>query len=174
MLGLGRDRAAYSENSTGALATSFLKIGDRLWMQRASGALFYYLDGGIYTMGYRKRKSSRTLEQAEIRAAGLAAIDPKMDFGSDRSLSNLQAQINQLQGKINAYNTALTTVDNLRSDIKDCEKTLADLSDRMLIGVAFQYGKDSAEYEMAGGVRKQERIRRSTIARIRAEEDAAV
>ncbi len=28
----------------------------------------------------------------------------------------------------------------------------------MLIGVAFKYGKDSIEYEMAGGVRKSDRV----------------
>lgn len=38
----------------------------------------------------------------------------------------------------------------------------------MLIGVAFRYGKDSREYEMAGGVRKSERIRRSTVGRLKA------
>ena len=121
-------------------------------------------------MGYRRRKSNRILEQAEVRAAGLVAISPKIDFGNGRSLNNLQNQINQLQGKINAYNTALTTVDNLRREIKNCEKALGDLSDCMLTGVAFEYGKDSAEYEMAGGVRKSERVRRSSAARLRVEE----
>lgn len=126
-----------------------------------------------FIMAYRRRKSTRILEQAEIRAAGLAAINPKLDFGSDRSLNNLQDQIDQLQAKINTYNTALTTVDTLRSEIKAREKALGDLSDRMLIGVAFEYGKDSPEYEMAGGVRKSERVRRSSVARMRVEDTAA-
>jgi hypothetical protein len=38
----------------------------------------------------------------------------------------------------------------------------------MLIGVAFKYGKDSREYEMAGGVRKSERVRRSSVNRLKA------
>jgi hypothetical protein len=123
-------------------------------------------------MGYRKRKSTRVLEQAEVRAAGLAAIDSSIDFGGDRSLNNLNDQINQLQEKINAYNTALTAVDTLRSEIKEREKSLGDLSEQMLIGVAFQYGKDSPEYQMAGGVRKSERIRRSSVSRMKADEAA--
>ena len=122
-------------------------------------------------MGYQRRKSTRTLEQAEIRAAGLAAIDPEIDFGDDRSLQNLNSQINELQERINAYNMALTTVDNIRNDIKAREKALGELSEKMLIGVAFQYGKDSTEYQMAGGVRKSDRIRRSSAARIKVEEN---
>ena len=41
----------------------------------------------------------------------------------------------------------------------EAEKTLMALSEKMLLGVAFEYGKDSAEYEMAGGVRKSQRKR---------------
>jgi hypothetical protein len=45
---------------------------------------------------------------------------------------------------------------------------LGELSEKMLIGVAFKYGKDSREYEMAGGVRKSERVRRSSVNRLKA------
>ena len=39
--------------------------------------------------------------------------------------------------------------------------------------IAFQFGKDSTEeYQMAGGVRKRDRIRRSTVARIKAEDES--
>jgi hypothetical protein len=34
---------------------------------------------------------------------------------------------------------------------------LKDWNERMLAGVATAYGKDSSEYEQAGGVRKSER-----------------
>jgi hypothetical protein len=33
----------------------------------------------------------------------------------------------------------------------------------MLTGVAFQFDKDSREYEMAGGIRKSKRIRKGVI-----------
>jgi hypothetical protein len=36
-----------------------------------------------------------------------------------------------------------------------------DLTERMLAGVGSKYGKDSTEYEKAGGVRKSERKRRA-------------
>jgi hypothetical protein len=83
----------------------------------------------------------------------------------------------QLRSKIDAYNTALSVIDSSQTEIEQLEKTLGDLSEKMLIGVAFKYGKDSPEYEMAGGVRKSDseallrsadRIRKSTASRLKA------
>lgn len=115
----------------------------------------------------RQKRTSRRLENTELRAAGLKAIDPDLDFGDSRSLSNLTAMIEQLRTKIDAYNTALSVIDSSRTEIALLEKAMGELSDQMLIGVAFRYGKDSREYEMAGGVRKSERIRRSVNNRIK-------
>lgn len=122
----------------------------------------------------RKKRTSRVLEKAELRVAGLKAVDTTMDFGGVRSLANLTAQIEQLRSKIDAYNTALAIIDSSKTEIESLEKSLSDLTDQMLIGVAFKYGKDSREYEMAGGVRKSERIRRSTTSRLKATTDDAV
>ena len=46
--------------------------------------------------------------------------------------------------------------------MEQLDKTLNDITEKMLIGVAYKYGKDSLEYEMAGAVRKSDRIRKST------------
>ncbi len=120
-------------------------------------------------MVYQKRKTSRILEEIEVRATGLAAIDPNMDFGDERSLKNIGKKTALLREKLNAYNTALTDADTLRSEIKELEKEMAVLSSEMLLAVAFRYGKDSLEYQKAGGVRRSERIRRSSHARIEVE-----
>jgi hypothetical protein len=74
----------------------------------------------------------------------------------------------QLRSKIDAYNTALAIIDSSKTEIAALEKNLGELADQMLIGVAFKYGKNSPEYEMAGGVRKSERIRRSSVSRLKA------
>jgi hypothetical protein len=42
------------------------------------------------------------------------------------------------------------------------------LCERLLLAVAVKYGKDSQEYVMAGGVRKSDRIRKSTATRLKA------
>lgn len=116
----------------------------------------------------RKKRTSRMLENVELRAAGLKAIDPKIDFGDERTLINLNTQMEELRAKLDAYNTALAIIDSSKTEIDALEKSLGDLADQMLIGVAFKYGKNSREYEMAGGVRKSERIRRSTMSRLKA------
>ncbi|HEY9675586.1 MAG TPA: hypothetical protein V6D11_29355 [Waterburya sp.] len=116
----------------------------------------------------RKKRTSRLLEKAELRSAGLKAINLTLDFGDGRNLNNLTQIMEQLRTKIDAYNTALSVIDSSQGEIEELEKTLGDLCEKMLIGVAFQYGKDSREYEMAGGVRKSERIRKSTAGRLKA------
>lgn len=120
-------------------------------------------------MVYKKRSVSRSLEQARLRYAGVKTIDPQLDFGDDRSLSVMAELMAQLEDKLTDYNSALTHVDTLRAEIKEMEQTLGTLSSEMLLAVAFRYGKDSVEYQMAGGVRRQERIRRSSYARIEAD-----
>jgi HAMP domain-containing protein len=119
----------------------------------------------------RKKRTSRILEKAELRSAGLKAISPTLDFGDTRNLSNLTQVMEQLRTKIDSYNTALSIIDSSQGEIEELEKTLGDLCEKMLIGVAFQYGKDSHEYEMAGGVRKSDRIRKSTASRLKASTD---
>lgn len=119
----------------------------------------------------RKKRTSRVLEKAELRSAGLKAIDATLDFGDARNLNNLTQLIEQLRSKIDAYNTALSVIDSSQAEIEELEKSLGDLSEKMLIGVAFKYGKDSREYEMAGGVRKSDRIRRSRMSRLKAGAD---
>ncbi|ALF53193.1 hypothetical protein ACX27_10605 [Nostoc piscinale CENA21] len=116
----------------------------------------------------QKRRTSRIVEKAELRISGLKAIDPNMDFGDNRNLQNMIQLIEQYRAKLNAYNTALVVIDSTKLEMEQLEKSLGELNDRMLIGVAFKYGKDSVEYEMAGGVRKSERVRRSSVSRLKA------
>ncbi|WP_199336523.1 hypothetical protein [Oscillatoria sp. FACHB-1407] len=108
------------------------------------------------------------LGKAELRAAGLKAINPQLDFGNSRSVEQLTDLIAKLRARIDAYNTALAVIDSSKSEIESLEKMLGELTEQLLIGVAYQYGNDSREYEMAGGVRKSDRVRRSSISRIRA------
>ncbi len=59
-------------------------------------------------------------------------------------------------------------INTTRSEIEEMEKNLGALSERILLGVACRYGKDSTEYGMAGGVRKSDRIRKSRATRLKA------
>ncbi len=122
----------------------------------------------------RQKRTYRVLEKAELRIAGLKAIDPSMDFGDARNLQNVAQVIQQYRSKIDAYNTTLAVIDSYKSEMKELEKTLSDLNEKMLLGVAFKYGKDSYEYQMAGGVRKSDRIRKSRATRLRSTSEEAL
>jgi hypothetical protein len=121
----------------------------------------------------RAKRRSRILQNAEIRAAGLASIDQKINFGDACNLENMNQLIEELRKNIVSYNTALSVIDSSRTQIKQLEKSLGDISERMLTGVACKYGKDSKEYEMAGGVRKSDRVRKSTATRLKSTPDEA-
>ncbi|MBH8555993.1 hypothetical protein I8751_27360 [Nostocaceae cyanobacterium CENA357] len=115
----------------------------------------------------RQKRTYRVLEKAEFRTAGLKAIDSTMDFGDGRNLENMTQLIEQYRTKIDAYNTALAVIDSSKTEMDELDKALSDLTEKMLIGVAFKYGKDSHEYQMAGAVRKSDRIRKSQATRLK-------
>lgn len=107
----------------------------------------------------RKKRSSRALEKATVRFDGIKSVNPKLDAGGGFTAPGYEKAIVQLRADISAYNTVLSTVDALQNRIADSEKEVSEYSERMLLGVAARYGKDSNEYEMAGGVRKRDRKR---------------
>ena len=107
----------------------------------------------------RQKRSSRTLDKAQRRLAGIQSIDEKVDLGSGLTAQNYVKTIDALRKKIDAYNKALSNVDALQNDVNEAERLLAEQSEKMLLGVAVKFGKNSSEYEMAGGVKKSDRKR---------------
>ena len=115
----------------------------------------------------RQKRTSRIIEKAEFRSAGLKAIDSSMDFGDNCNLENLTQSIEQLRTMIDTYNAALAVIDSSKTKIDDMEKSLSNLSDKLVRGVAFKYGRNSSEYEIAGGVRESDRIRKGRLTRLK-------
>jgi multidrug efflux pump subunit AcrA (membrane-fusion protein) len=115
----------------------------------------------------RQKRISTVVEKAQQRLAALTSVDPALDFGNNLSITAYRAEAADAQAKLDAYNTLLSQVDEAYNAFQSAEKSLRDLSERMLAGVASKYGKDSNQYEMAGGVRKSERkrpVRKKTAA----------
>ncbi|MEH2062695.1 MAG: hypothetical protein V7K50_10490 [Nostoc sp.] len=119
----------------------------------------------------RRKRSSRILEKAEFRVAGLKAIDPNINFNDTYNLQNLNQLIENFHNTLDEYNAALAMIDSSRKKLDEMEKTLSQVSDKMLMGVGFKYGKNSNEYELAGGVRDSERIRKSRLTRLKSNTD---
>ncbi|MBN3907484.1 MAG: hypothetical protein HWQ35_13250 [Nostoc sp. NMS1] len=119
----------------------------------------------------RRKRSSRILEKAEFRVAGLKAIDPNINFNDTYNLQNLTQLIDNFHNMLDDYNAAIAMIDSSRKKLDEMEKTLSQVSDKMLMGVGFKYGKNSNEYELAGGVRDSERIRKSRLTRLKSNTD---
>lgn len=107
----------------------------------------------------RKKRNPQIIEKAQNRLSGMQAIDAKLELGPTLSVVLYSKHINDLRAKVNTYNTMLSSIDELQSQIDAAERFLAAYSEQMLAGIVAKFGKDSFEYEKAGGVRKSERKR---------------
>ncbi|MBD2413028.1 hypothetical protein FACHB389_02240 [Nostoc calcicola FACHB-389] len=121
----------------------------------------------------RKQKTSPLLEKTEQKIIGFKSINSSLDFGDSISLNHLTELAEQLHNEIDQYNMMLTALDSAKAKMQTLEKTIREISERLVSGVALKYGKDSREYEMTGGVRKSDRIRKATITRLKSTAAAA-
>ncbi|MCC5627847.1 hypothetical protein LC613_06730 [Nostoc sphaeroides CHAB 2801] len=115
----------------------------------------------------RQKRTSRVLEKAELRASGMKSIVPSIKFEENYTLEKLIESIEQLRNKLDVHNSALAIVDSSLTEVEQMEKNLKQFSEKMLMVVAIKYGKDSAEYEMAGGVRNSDRLRKMRASRLK-------
>jgi hypothetical protein len=108
----------------------------------------------------RRKRSSDVIDKAQRRLAGLRSIDLNLNLGNGLSTDTFAALIADSQHKLEAYNTALSIVDQTYSNILQAEKALSEYSERMLTGVSSKYGRYSNEYMMAGGTPRRTTRRR--------------
>ena len=110
----------------------------------------------------RRKRSSDTIDKAQRRIAGMRSIDASLDLGNGLTTDTFAALITESQQKLEAYNTALSIVDQTYNDILQAETVLAEYSERMLTGVSSKYGRYSNEYIMAGGTPRRTPRRRTS------------
>ena len=115
-----------------------------------------------------KKYESRMLAQLQKRIAGLHSIDATLDLGAGITVKGLAQVAGQLQHSVGAYNTSLSDADANRLTIKDLEAKARDLHERCLAGVAARFGKNSVEYQKAGGKKKSERMRPGQLKKAKA------
>ncbi|MHC5938125.1 hypothetical protein [Nostoc sp.] len=116
----------------------------------------------------RQKRDSRTLSKAEMRLASIKSISLTLDIGEGVTVKDYTDKIESLRQSLEAYNTTLSTIDVLLTQITENERGLADYSEKFLLGVAYKFGKNSHEYQMAGGTRKSDvydgrRLRKRTV-----------
>lgn len=108
----------------------------------------------------RRKKTSAMLVKGEQRLAGLKSIDATLDLGNGLTPVSFEQDVNTLRLAIEAYNTLLSKVDEASNAIEQAERQVAIASENALLGVKIKFGKDSSQYEMAGGTRLSDRRRR--------------
>ncbi|OUL28499.1 hypothetical protein BV372_24840 [Nostoc sp. T09] len=107
----------------------------------------------------RQKRSSKVLERAVRRAASMNSINPNLDVGNGLTLPAFSTLIEKMQTQEYAYNSALSNLDGLYREMLETERELGDMTELILLGVATKFGKSSVEYNMAGGVPKNQRRR---------------
>jgi hypothetical protein len=98
-----------------------------------------------------KTRGSVALDKAQRRLASLKSIDEELDLGHGLTLESYTQLIAETRTRLEAYNTLLSEIEESRKTVIQMEKTLSELSGRMLTGVATRYGKNSIQYLKAGG-----------------------
>ena len=109
-------------------------------------------------MGRRKKKSA-ALRKAQERLAGLRSIDPKLDLGNGISIATFTKEVDSLRQSIDDYNALLSTVDDASNTLEQQEQQMIISAENVLLSVKVKFGKDSSQYEMAGGTRLSDRRR---------------
>jgi hypothetical protein len=89
------------------------------------------------------KRTSPAVDKAVTRAAALASISPTLDLGNGLTLA--------------AYNAAIAAINAPTTGKLAVYKSLNTMSDSMLAGTGVKFGKDSDQYEQAGGVRTSAR-----------------
>lgn len=105
----------------------------------------------------RPKRSSKILETARQRLAGLKKITPAPDFGKSLKQSDYEAEIAGYSDDQDSYNGDVAALDDKQNRLNTREQGLDDWNGRILSAVRAQYGPDSSEYEQVGGTRRSER-----------------
>ena len=109
----------------------------------------------------RAKRKSEILEIARRRLAGILQISPKPNFGEGITVEGFAAEIEGFIDDQNAYNGDIASLDERGNLLDAREQRLADFSQRILAAVKGQFGPDSNEFELAGGVRRSDRKKRT-------------
>lgn len=110
----------------------------------------------------RMKKTSMVIPAARKRHAGMMSISESLDMGDGLTVAAFGIAIEETENLLGKYNEMLSVLDGLHAEFLKKEIWLNDFSSRMFNATAAKFGKDSIEYEKAGGVRTSARKHRTT------------
>lgn len=101
----------------------------------------------------RKREFSAYVNKAQKRLDGIRSISTPCELGNGITDTTFEAEIKKVLALLEQYNTALSNLDGLSTTLDAAERKLGTYATTVLSSVADKFGKDSVEYEKAGGTR---------------------
>jgi uncharacterized protein YciW len=104
----------------------------------------------------RRKRTSKVVAKARMRAVLLTSISETLELTEELTLADYRAHITAVEQRLAAYNMKLAELDGMLNDLEAAEKGLNEHTKRMLAAVGVVYGRDSNEYEQAGGTRQSE------------------
>ncbi|MGG6265988.1 hypothetical protein ACQ4M3_18155 [Leptolyngbya sp. AN03gr2] len=108
----------------------------------------FFTSGSLPLLTMPEARKSATLVNLQVDLVNLKSIDPKLDLGDGVSIAALVKLMESTQAEINTLNTTLNTVSQMRRSIQEKERALNQLRERLQLGIAFKYGKDSREHRI--------------------------
>ena len=110
----------------------------------------------INIMSFKKRNSV-VITKAKKRKLSIGSISTTFKVSDEVTFEKYEQLITETDKTLNEYNELLRLADEKANILDALEIKLRDWNLRMLEGVSSVYGKDSNEYEKAGGVRRSDR-----------------
>jgi hypothetical protein len=117
--------------------------------------------GSIYFIEVKtmfKPLESKGLGKAQRRLKGFRYLHPQFDLGNGINTQDFVRKTETMEARLKAHNELVTDflakVTASRAEVKELDQDLAETAERMLNTIAAIYGKDSDEYEMAGGTKR--------------------
>jgi hypothetical protein len=106
-----------------------------------------------------RKTNSKVLDQVQLRLSTLKSIDPDLDLGDGLTIRAVSKKVQDTRAEIDLYNTEVSVVEQKYKTIREKEGAIADLSDRIVDGIAFKFGRKSNEYKMVRSIRRNSKTR---------------
>src|SRR2546423_14422279 len=104
----------------------------------------------------RTRRTCKVIAEANARSSNLKSISPTLDLGGGLSVEEFDKLISESAAALDDYNQTVASLDEKSNRLDALLKRTGEMSARMLAGGGARHGKNSDEYEKAGGVRTEE------------------
>jgi hypothetical protein len=104
----------------------------------------------------RTRRISNVIAQAKVRSNNLKTISPTLDLGGGLTIAAFDQLIGEGEAAIDDYNQTVAILDEKGNRVDALLKHIGEMSARFLAGIGARHGRNSSEYEKAGGVRTDE------------------